>query len=197
VIVCFWFPVLIDLCSTIQPYHSLYCSGSYDCLDDDVDGSLIKVTVSHEETKKIQWQSDKEQTEGTFRMTVDPGRYALCVTSLYTPDEDENGSHDYTRVGLALRWIPPPRALPEGEEGPEAKRALALVESAVNIDQDWQNMLDHYDFLRTREAIHRELIEAIFSRLWKWTLIEAVLVVFMAICQVMYLRKFFEQRRYL
>jgi emp24/gp25L/p24 family/GOLD len=169
-------------------------SGSYDCLDDDVDGSLIKAIVRNEQTKDVKWESAKGETEGTFRLTVDPGRYSLCLSSLVAPEDDE---HEATQVGFSLRWIPPPRTLPEGEEGPEAKRALALVSTAVNIDQDWQNMLDHYDFLRTREANHRELIEAIFSRLWKWTLIEAVLVVFMAICQVLYLRKFFEQRRYL
>ena len=161
-----------------------------------MDGSLIKATLRNEQTKDIKWESSNDQTEGDFRLTVDPGLYSLCISSEGAPDVDE-ASRDYTRVGFSLRWIPPPRALPEGEEGPEAKRALALVETALNIHQDWQNMLDHYSFLRTREANHRELIEAIFSRLWKWTLIEAALVVLMAICQVMYLRKFFEQRRYL
>ncbi|CAB9521586.1 transmembrane emp24 domain trafficking protein 2 [Seminavis robusta] len=182
-------------CFSIRVLTPSVISGSYDCLDDDVDGTMIKVSVKNEQTKEIKWKSGPEQTEGMFRLHVDPARYELCFQS-EVPDDDE-AAHDATGVGFALRCIPPPRTLPEGEEGPEAKRALQLVESASNIDQDWQNMLDHYDFLRTRESNHRELIEAIFTRLWKWTLIEAVLVVFMAFLQVMYLRKFFEQRRYL
>jgi len=178
---------------TVQKY-----SGSYDCLDDDVDGTMIKATVkNHKNPNDVKWTSAPEQTEGTFRLEVDgPERYSLCFLSDVSKEEEES-NRDSTSVGFSLRWIPPPRALPEGEEGPEAKRALQLVESASFIDQDWQNLVDHYDFLRNREANHRELVEAIFTRLWKWTLIEAIIVVFMAFLQVVYLRKFFEQRRYL
>lgn len=183
-------------CFSIRVPERSVISGTYDCLDDDVDGSLIKAAVKNEKTKDVKWTSNPEQSEGAFRLEVDPARYSLCFRSGISSSEEET-SRDATSVGFSLRWIPPPRALPEGEEGPEARRALQLVESASIIDQDWQNMLDHYDFLRTRESNHRELIEAIFTRLWKWTLIEAVLVVFMAFLQVMYLRKFFEQRRYL
>lgn len=185
-----------ESCFSIRVPEASQISGSYDCLDDDVDGSLIKVSVKNEKTNEVKWESPKDHAEGSFRLNVDPAKYSLCFQSSVTGEDDEN-TRDATDVGFSLRWIPPPRSLPDQEEGPEAKRALTLMDKASSIDQDWQNMLDHYDFLRTRESNHRELIEAIFTRLWKWTLIEAVLVVFMAFLQVMYLRKFFEQRRYL
>ena len=153
------------------------------------------MTKTKGDANAVIWTSKKDESEGAFRLDVDPARYSLCFESSIS--DDEESARDATDVGFSLRWIPPPRSLPEGEGGPEAQRALKLMDSASIIDQDWQNMLDHYDFLRTREANHRELIEAIFTRLWKWTLIEAVLVVFMAFLQVVYLRKFFEQRRYL
>jgi p24 family protein beta-1 len=172
----------------------VFSSGSYDCLDDDIDGSLIKATVKNEQNKQVQWESKSDQSEGVFRLDVDASRYSLCFQSNVAEDDGPKGA---TEIGFSLRWLPPPRSLPEGEEGPEAQRALKLMEAASQIDQDWQNMLDHYDFLRQRETNHRELIEAIFTRLWKWTLVEAVLVIFMAFLQVLYLRKFFEQRRYL
>ena len=160
---------------------------------------MIKATVTDDASKKLVWESKPGQTEGTFRIEVEPSRYSLCFASDISKQQqqDEESDQDYTSVGFSMRWIPPPRALPEGEEGPEAKRALELVETASLVDQDWQNLLDHYDFIRMRESHHRELIEAIFTRLWKWTLVEAILVVFMAFLQVMYLKKFFEQRRYL
>lgn len=167
-------------------------------MDDDTDGTMIKATVTNDANKKIIWESKPEETEGTFRIEVEePSRYSLCFASSDASEQDEESEKEYASVGFSLRWIPPPRALPEGEEGPEAKRALQLVETASLVDQDWQDLLDHYDFLRMRESHHRELIEAIFTRLWKWTLVEAILVVFMAFLQVMYLKKFFEQRRYL
>lgn len=159
---------------------------------------MIKATVRDENNnKEIKWKSSNESTQEIFRVEVEPSRYSLCFTSEITAEDNEEREEEGAMVGFSLRWIPPPRALPDGEEGPEAKRALQLVDTASLVDNDWQNLLDHYDFLRMREANHRELIEAIFSRLWKWTLIEAFLVIFMAFLQVVYLRKFFEQRRYL
>jgi len=158
---------------------------------------MIQATLRRDnQAADVKWKSSSDQTEGTFRVPVEPDRYALCFESKIKAHEGDDDS-EATHIGFSLRWIPPPRALPEGEEGPEAKRALQLVETASFVDQDWQNLLDHYDFLRNREANHREMIESIFSRLWKWTLVEAILVVFMAFFQVMYLKKFFEQRRYL
>lgn len=173
-----------------------YHSGSYDCLDDDVDGSQIKAIVKDEKTKDVKWTSSPQQTEGAFRVEVEPSRYSLCFSNDVSK-EDEETTKDAANVGFSLRWIPPPRALQPDEEGPEAQRALKLVGSASVIDQDWQNLLDHYDFLRNREGVHTELIQGIFGRLLRWTIIEAVLVILMAVAQVMYLRKFFEQRRYL
>jgi hypothetical protein len=65
------------------------------------------------------------------------------------------------------------------------------------INSDWQNLVDHFDFLRNREAQHHVLTSQILSRVMGWTLLEAGLVVCMALGQVMYWKKFFEQRRYL
>jgi hypothetical protein len=127
---------------------------------------------------------------------VEPARYLLCFTNEIDGEETDSDK-ETVDVGFSLRYVPPPRALEDGVEGPEALRALKLVESATLIDQDWQNLLDHYDFLRNREGAHTELIQGIFQRLLRWTIIEAGLVIFMAVAQVMYLRKFFEQRRYL
>jgi hypothetical protein len=84
-----------------------------------------------------------------------------------------------------------------GEAGPDAKRALELVQRSVMINNDWQNLVDHFDFLRNREAQHAMLSSQILSRVMGWTLLEAALVVTMAIGQVMYWKKLFEQRRYL
>jgi hypothetical protein len=157
---------------------------------------MIKASVKNAKSNDVKWTSSPDQTEGAFRIEVEPARYSLCFTSDVAGDDEETAK-DATNVGFSLRWTPPPRSLDPQEEGPEAQRALKLVESASIIHQDWQNLLDHYDFLRNREGHHTELIQGIFTRLLRWTIIEAVLVILMAVGQVMYLRKFFEQRRYL
>merc|ERR1711971_853861 len=85
-----------------------------------------------------------------------------------------------------------PRA---GEEGPDAERALDLLDEAEEIHDDWRNLLDHFDFLRNREAVHMKVTNQIENRVMFWSLIEAGLVVSMSVGQVLYWRRFFEQRR--
>ena len=127
-------------------------------------------------------------------------RYRFCMESseLQDKDVDDDSARDFRiQVGFDLRMQMEPRALPDEELGPDAQRALDLVEAAAATERQWQNLLDHFDFLRNREAIHRQLTSQINDRVMGWTIIEAVLVVTMAVGQVWYWKKFFEQRRYL
>lgn len=138
-------------------------------------------------------------------MDVEGGRrYRLCFESRKLEEgkanaEDDDDSDLYTlQLGFNIRVkSKAQRALPDEELGPDAMRALELLEAASATEQQWQNLLDHFDFLRNREAIHRQLTGQINDRVMGWTIIEAVLVVTMAVGQVWYWKSFFEQRRYL
>jgi emp24/gp25L/p24 family/GOLD len=101
-------------------------------------------------------------------------------------------------VGFYVRMSPAaPRSLPDTVAGPDAERALRVIDSAVVIQNNWYDLQNHFDFLRQREAVHTHMTSQILNRVMTWTVIEAVLVVGMAVAQVLYWRKFFEQRRYL
>jgi hypothetical protein len=56
---------------------------------------------------------------------------------------------------------------------------------------------DHYDYLRSREAVQRDLVEATLDRVVRWTVLEAVLLIGIAFGQVLFYRKFFEKKHYL
>jgi hypothetical protein len=56
---------------------------------------------------------------------------------------------------------------------------------------------DHYDYLRSREAVQRDLVEATLGRVVRWTVLEAVLLIGIAFVQVLFYRKFFEKKHYL
>jgi len=147
------------------------------------------------------WSSDPNLSVEDFTVAVEGRtRYRLCMESnaLQEQDvDDDNLSNFDIQVGFDLRVQTEARALPDEELGPDAQRALDLVKAAAATERQWQNLLDHFDFLRNREAIHRQLSNQINSRVMGWTIIEAVLVVTMAIGQVWYWKTFFEQRRYL
>lgn len=141
------------------------------------------------------WRARPGMLEDQFSFTAPPNkRYLLCFE---TDRNDHLDPDTMIGAGFNLRVHPLPRSLEADEVGPDAQRALDLVESSLEIEDYWESMLDHFDYLRKRESVHREISSGIMSRVLRWTLIEAGLVVTMATLQVMYWKKFFEQRRYL
>ena len=146
------------------------------------------------------WKSTGDSSEDTFGLTMDPDqRIQLCFESQWTQDQDDDEAAylSSVEVGFGLRIHPMPRSLPNEEIGPDAERALKVIEAAINVETDWDNLIDHFSFLRSREATYLRLTDEILGRIMGWTIVEAVVVVLMAVCQVLYWRKFFEQKRYL
>lgn len=170
-------------------------SGTFECLDDDVESSKLAVRVANLDTGVTAYEAATGVQEGDFHLVDLPSnaRYSLCFRNNYDEDDDENEID----VGFNLRYHPPPRALEEGLSGPDGERASSLIGKASQVHQAWDILQDHFDFLRNREALHEQMNNQILSRLARWTLIESFLVVAMAVLQVVYWKRFFETRRYL
>jgi len=160
------------------------------------------------------WESQGGAREGTFSVTMKPNqRLELCLGNQWNEDADnedaagaggdeaanqaKSNNIENIRVGLNFRVHAIPRSLPAGVDGPDTEKATRITSKAVGIETDWSNLMDHFAFLRSREAVHLRLTQEILDRILGWTIIEAVVVVCMATGQVLYWRKFFEQRRYL
>jgi hypothetical protein len=177
-------------------YYTL--SGNYDCLNDELEGGVVNAWI--EEAKpggEMIWHGEDDASEGLFSLATKPNdRVRLCF-DVESDNMDDAMQHLKIPVGFNIRVTPDPRSLPDQEIGPDAERALLQVQAAATIQSDWRNLQDHFDFLRHREAVNDLLADAILQRLYGWNIAEAVLVITMAFGQVMYWRKFFEQRRYL
>lgn len=147
------------------------------------------------------WQNSEGTDEGRFSVTMEPNqKLELCFSGLWDDakaEEEDKEVPESVRVGFNIRVHPIPRTLPEGEKGPDLEKALRITERAVSIETAWNDLTDHFEFLRSREVVHLKLSSAILDRLMWWTILEACVMVTMAVCQVLYWRKFFEQRRYL
>jgi len=168
-------------------------SGDFDLLDDDLSSTPISARLESDE--QILWSSHSTDTEGMFEVTTKVGgKHRLCL---------ENGKHFRgdgldRHVGWAIRVRKQAtRALEEGVLGPDQERALELVSWAESLSLDWESMLDHYGYLRDRETAHTIMSDSIMSRVVRWTILEGLTLLLIALAQVMYLRKFFEKRRYL
>jgi len=190
---------------------SILLSGNYDILDDEASARSFAARLdehAHGSSTKRRnfWKSSDGAREGSFTVTIDddvPVEFCLLLDTKADDDQVVSGRDQVVFHGLPVGfslYVRPatlPRTLPDGVDGPDAKRALDVVEKATNIYGDWRLLLDHFDFLRNREAQHTVLTSQILSRVMGWTLLEAFLVIAMATGQVLYWKKFFEQRRYL
>ena len=176
---------------TCPSSRMLLCSGNYDVLEDDESAEDISVKLL-DERQRVLWNSVPGESEGTFELHVNKGgRFSLC---LQNDGDEEDGDRT---VGFALRVRGRSRALGDEEVGPDGEKALELISWAEELTEEWDTLLDHYDYLRSREAVHEELSDKIFKRVMRWTLVEAALLITIACAQVMYFRAFFEKRRYL
>lgn len=164
-------------------------------LHDDVDTYELGVSVINLDTGERMHEVPTGTQEGDFKLEhiKASSRFSVCFQNNASTEDEENEFD----VGFNIRFHNPVRTLDEGVSGPDAERASQLVEKAWEIDQDWEILVDHFEFLRNREGIHYEMNNQIMTRLKHWTYFEALLVVVMAMGQVMYWKKFFEKRRYL
>jgi len=173
-------------------------SGNFDLLNDNADDEIVSVWLEKRTDKKkgnIVWRSEESEGEDTFSVSVDAkGRFAFCIRVENMADDSIS---DTVKVGFSLRVSPLPRTLEDGVMGPDAERALELLQSVGFVENDWRNFIDHFAYLRSREVAHITLMHQIRDRVLGWTVVEAMLVITMAIGQICYWRRFFETRRYL
>ncbi|VEU37672.1 unnamed protein product [Pseudo-nitzschia multistriata] len=179
--------------SSINPFSAF--SGSFEVLHDDVDSYELAVKVVNNDTGESMHEVPTGTQEGDFELNdLKPNsKYSICFQNNAGEDDEENEFD----VGFNLRFHNPPRSLDDAESGPDGERASQLIQKAAQIDQEWFTLQDHFDFLRNREGIHFAMNNQIMTRLARWTYVESLLVVAMAVGQVMYWKRFFEKRRYI
>mmetsp|Transcript_52634 Transcript_52634/g.63371 ORF Transcript_52634/g.63371 Transcript_52634/m.63371 type:complete len:225 (-) Transcript_52634:138-812(-) len=187
-------------CIAVRPpkEQRAFINGNFDCLDDNIPPDPIAVTLYKEEGMITAWKSVPGASEGTFAMLA-TGRHLLCIRNGPDSGDDMSPMGDGLdrRVGFSIRVVPLQRGRNTEEAGPDDEKTAKLIELTNVLTEGLETMMDHQAYLRNREAVHRDLTEMTFQRVVRWTILEAVVLVAVAGGQVIYLRKFFEQRRYL
>lgn len=172
-------------------------SGDFDCLDDELSPDPVGVILYNEKMAPV-WKSQSGSTEGSFTVTGS-GKYELCIQNGSLGSDDYYGAKDgmAREVGFAVRVIPPLRGLEDEKSGPDDSLTTNLLEMFTKILAGLQTMADHQEYMRERENRHTDLADTTFNRVVQWTMLEAVVLVLIATGQVLYLKRFFEQTRYL
>eukprot|EP00559_Dactyliosolen_fragilissimus_P005907 CAMPEP_0184861294 /NCGR_PEP_ID=MMETSP0580-20130426/6008_1 /TAXON_ID=1118495 /ORGANISM="Dactyliosolen fragilissimus" /LENGTH=234 /DNA_ID=CAMNT_0027358723 /DNA_START=140 /DNA_END=844 /DNA_ORIENTATION=+ len=117
----------------------------------------------------------------SFRVTPLDGTYKK-------KEQEDNTKTDITSTGTTNK---------DGKKVSADQQKDALMQISSDLMDKMNLLQDHNQYIKERESMHRDVIEQTFSMILSWTLLEALVLVIVSITQVMYLKKFFETKRYL
>jgi len=172
-------------------------SGNFECLDDDLPPEPVGVVLYDEKMSPV-WRSTVGASEGHFSV-YGTGKYELCFQNGRIGSDDFYAEKDGIdrEVGFNIRVMPPARAMEGDEEGPDNRLTANLIGMSNQLLEGLHTMTDHQEYMRDRENRHTMLAGATFDRVVQWTVLEAIVLALISCGQVLYLKKFFEQKRYL
>jgi hypothetical protein len=179
-------------------------TGDFELIEDNngvnADPLLVYVMEATRE-EKILWRSSPGAARGAFKVTVSGNKgYWICLqNSSHAPDneeeEQEHPDHVTRQVGLTFK-------VKQIHEKPaplvfSPNNSDEWMAKSAEVTSELQTLVNHQDYMRVRESIHRSIVEATFTATMVWTLIEAGMVTLVAAGQVFYLRRFLENKRYM
>jgi emp24/gp25L/p24 family/GOLD len=187
-----------DIITPLGKAGTLY--GNFDHLDDELSSDPLSVVVLDDTEQHVLYRSRRRASEGNFKFKLKPDQKVnFCIQNgiatagrgrkSVTPDRRHDGK-DRT-VGFSYSFEVTNEAL-------ELKTQNAkLIQTAMDLTRELGNFYNHHEYMRTREAKHREVVEKTFSQLMMWVILEGVTVILIAGGQILYFRRFLERRRYM
>jgi len=194
-----------------------HITGSYEVLEDELSMSPITSTL-FDDMYEVLWHSEQSASDGSF-ITRGSGRFHLCFgngSGGYKTNEDREkermkveGHHidddnfDYKNYDGKPRHIAFNIRVRQEMKASDNSGSSAngssnrVLGMAARLKDKLDLLMDHQEYIKSREEQHRDIMEKTYSLLMKWTILEAVVLVCVATSQVIYFRKFFETKRYL
>jgi hypothetical protein len=171
-----------ELCFVVRVPPNSLLSGNFDVLDDNLSPDPVTVKLL-DHNNNVLYASQKGLSEDIFRVEAE-GRLNLCIQNGITHESRDDLDRS---VGVSL--------LISGNN--KYNSTFKLMGAAQNLQSKLWDLQTHHDYMRNREAAHRQVTEQTFTYVVRWTIGEFVALVAIAIAQVMVLRTFFERKRYI
>lgn len=203
--------VLVALLPTAHPYSIEIQPGGKDCfivkaaVGVPVSGSFevihpdarhVSVTVTgpkgflhyekkpNPETEGEEDEGGEDAAEGFFSFDAEfDGDHTFCI---YNGSEQEND-------GLA-RLIAFNFRAAKSDAG-EDYQFVGLQSELADLKEGLDLLKDHQSYMNQREDVHKASVESINTKVLCWTILEAIILVAMAVWQITYIRSFFEIKR--
>jgi hypothetical protein len=173
--------------------------GNFDLLDDGIAPDPLSVVVIDAKEAQILYRSRRRSKEGIFKVELKPDQKVnLCLQNgIVTAGGGRKSVPERTHDGLD-RTVGFQFSVEPKNEAKELKsQNEKLIEASRDLTREIKNLYNHHEYMRTREAKHREVVEKTFSQLMYWIILEGVTVMLIAAGQIMYFRRFLERRRYI
>ena len=165
--------------------------------DEVISTKSLYISLSAEGSKGPIYASPLGAGDGDFSV-ISKGRHELCIANgiNHNPIDGTRRRADGVERSVAFTVHIRPEYL-AGSNGPDNLPVSNTLNLAQKLGDNLVMLLDHFEYLKKQEQIHRELAGNTLALVWKWTLLEAVVLIGIALAQIHYLRRFFETKRYL
>lgn len=191
-----------------NPRYKYSLTASYELVDDETaltaEPVMIALTEYHtEKLRAKRWGRPR----GVIHEKLEGGtKWWLCVqNSLYHADKHEEepehpdqkdrvvGLHYNLRTYRNYDYEEPDKEQSEHDKW-LVRSALLWKEKSDEVLESVRRLVHHHSYMKSREAKHRSVTEGTFTSILKWFLAEATLVLFVAVGQIMYFRRFLEKK---
>lgn len=176
-------------CFIVSASPGVPITGSFEVIQPDP--QFITVTargpngfLHFEKKPTTDLEKDKEDaSEGFFTFDAEEeGDYTMCISN-----GSEGNTDGVTRL-VAFNF----RAVKVGEQD---YQFVGLQSELADLKEGLALMKDHQSYINQREDVHKEIIESIDVKVLCWTILEAIILIAMALWQISYIRSFFETKR--
>jgi hypothetical protein len=134
-------------------------------------------------TVDLEKEDKEDASEGFFSFDAEEeGDYTMCISN-----GNEEQSDGVTRL-VAFNF----RAVRVGEQD---YQFVGLQSELADLKEGLALMRDHQSYINQREDVHKAAIDNINIKVLCWTILEAIILIAMALWQISYIRGFFEIKR--
>lgn len=191
-------PVAEECFFTRSPKSEAVLFGNFELLESDVSADPLSVLISDNRNSRTLWRSRRGVRESSFKISLDEDqKVSICIANGVSSGGGRKTNRNQIEDG-ATRTVGLQFTVEERNRVLELQNKNSkLITAALDLTRKLDDLQTHHVNARTREAMHRAVVEKTFSQLLNWAILESLAVIFVAGGQIMYFRRFLEQRRYI
>mmetsp|Transcript_24444 Transcript_24444/g.59853 ORF Transcript_24444/g.59853 Transcript_24444/m.59853 type:complete len:229 (+) Transcript_24444:207-893(+) len=186
-----------EQCFYVAPLTHSMIYGDFEMLEDGLSPKPLSVLITDVHDSRTLYRSRTAVRSGSFKVEANPReKIYICIQNgLVVSGHKAKGK---TKSDGLPRTVGLDFSVEERDLHDEIHQTHSkILSKAVMLSRELTKLQNHHEYMRAREAKHRETVEYTFSKLLAWALAQASGVILIAVGQIVYLKRFLERRRYI